>query len=98
MSDPMFSSKAPFVHRARKAVNAAVIAGVGAAIAAAVEAWPDGFRSGEVGVIVGAFFTAAVVAGWSTYKIRNTATVEGSDPLPAPPRPAADPGWPRPAR
>lgn len=78
MAQPTFSSKPPFIQRARKAFLAgagaaatAMIAGLSTEIPKTDEGW--------VALVTGAL-VAGVVMGWSTYKIRNTATVEGSDP------------------
>ena len=79
MSDT-FSSKPPFILRARKAFLAAAGAAVTAMIAGLSTEIPR-TNEGWVALITGAV-VAGVVTGWSTYKIRNTATVEGSDPLP----------------
>jgi len=93
MSQPMLSSKAPFIHRARKAF----LAGAGAAVTAVIAGLSTEIprtNEGWVALITGAL-VAGIVMGWSTYKIRNTATVEGSDPLP---QPVAPPAEPRPQR
>lgn len=79
MTQPMFSSKAPFVHRARKAL----LAGLGAAVTAmivGVQTEVPRTNEGWVALITGALI-AGVVTGYSTYKVRNVATVEGSDPV-----------------
>lgn len=90
-----FSSKPPFVLRARKAFLAGAAAAVTAMIVGLQTEIPR-TNEGWVALVTGAL-VAGVVTGWSTYKIRNTATVEGSDPLPAPQPatpPSAPPRWP----
>lgn len=76
-----FSSRPPFVLRARKAFAAGAAAAVGAFFTSFVAETPK-TRDGWI-ALVAASIGVGVAAGWSTYKIRNTATVEGSDPLPA---------------
>lgn len=76
-----FSSKPPFVLRARKAL----LAGAGAAATAMIAGLSTEIpktNEGWTALITGAL-VAGIVMGWSTYKIRNTATVQGSDPIPA---------------
>jgi hypothetical protein len=51
------------VAKVRKALLAALAAG----IAAGVTAWPDGISTEEVGIIV----AAVVVAGYGVFKIKN---------------------------
>jgi hypothetical protein len=88
MSQPMLSSKAPFIHRARKAFNAGAMAFAGALatslITAVQTAHVPKTAEGWTALVLSAI-GIGVVAGWSTYKVRNTATVQGSDPLPARP-------------
>lgn len=55
----------------KKAVYAGVGAGLSAAIAAFVEARPDGLTNGEWGVILGGFVAAAFTVGLATYNARN---------------------------
>lgn len=66
-------------------IKKAVVAGVGAGLAAAtgalVEAWPGGIDNGEWGTILGGFVSAAFVVGLATWKARN-----------APPDPEPEPG------
>lgn len=73
-----FSSRPPFVLRARKAL----LAGAGAAATAMIAGLSTEIprtNEGWVALITGAV-VAGVVMGFSTYQIRNVATVEGSDP------------------
>jgi hypothetical protein len=78
-----FSSKPPFVLRARKAILAGALAAAGAFVTSFMAETPK-TRDGWIALVMAAI-GIGIGAGWSTYKIRNTATVQGSDPLPARP-------------
>lgn len=72
------STRPPFILRARKAF----LAGAGAFVTAMVVGLKTEIpqtNEGWVALITGAL-VSGIVVGWSTYKIRNVATVEGSDP------------------
>lgn len=62
-------------------IKKAVVAGVGAGLAAAttalVEAWPGGVDNGEWGVILGGFVAAAFAVGLATYEARNAPSAGG---------------------
>lgn len=78
MAPPTFSSKPPFVLRARKAFMAGAAAAAGAFFTSFVAETPK-TRDGWI-ALVSASVGVGIAAGWTTYKVRNTATVEGSDP------------------
>jgi hypothetical protein len=79
------SAKPPFILRARKAFTAGLMAAGGALATSLVTAVqtahvPQTFE-GWTALVLSAV-GIGLVAGWTTFKIRNVATVEGSDPLP----------------
>lgn len=57
--------------RIRKAIAAALGAGISAAIPLAHAASPDGYTPDEVGTIAGGFVAAAVSIGYATWFVRN---------------------------
>jgi hypothetical protein len=66
-------------------IRKAVVAGVGAALAAFVSALVQSATEGvinrdEVAKGIGVAIVAGVTVGWATYKVRNVGTVNGSDP------------------
>jgi hypothetical protein len=72
------STKPPFILRARKAFAAGAAAAAGAFFTSFVAETPK-TRDGWI-ALVAASVGVGVAAGWSVYKVRNSATVEGSDP------------------
>ncbi len=66
-------------------IRKAIVAGIGAALTALLPALLDalnvgGFNQVSVAKAVGVAIAAGVVVGIATYKVRNDATVNGSEP------------------
>lgn len=73
--------------RIRKAVVAGIGAGLAAFIAALVQSATEGVvNRDEVSKAIGMAIAAAVTVGLATYKVRNAGTVNGSEPVDRAPR------------
>lgn len=68
--------------RIRKALWAAVLAGAFAVPGAPGVDAADGVDVTDVAAGAAAFVAAAIVAGFAVYRVRNSGTVNGSDPRP----------------
>lgn len=81
---PIPGTRPPLVQRARKAFNAAAMAAAGAFVTSLVTAAQTAHvpktAEGWTALVLSAV-GVGILAGISTYKIRNVATVEGSDPV-----------------